>query len=79
LARIGGRDLSQNTFRVMKSCIGYSLASTYSLLGQKTKKNFSSHPLYRVIMRTYTSLSLYHRLLLLHCYDSVCILKQTAD
>ena len=53
LSRIGGMDVAKNICRVMKSCVTYSDASQYILLGQKNKKSFASHPVYQVIVRKY--------------------------
>jgi len=39
----------------MKECMSYPLAARYSLLGQRTKKNFSALPLYRVVVRKYAA------------------------
>ena len=39
---------------MMKACVTKRAACDYTLLGHhKTKKNFSSLPIYRVIMRKY--------------------------
>jgi len=53
LSKIGGHGVASNTYRVMKACVTYGCASNYSLLGQRSKKSFSSLPLYRVIVRKY--------------------------
>jgi hypothetical protein len=62
LCRNGGKELSKAVKKIMECCVTAKTASQYTLLGRKKSRgNFSSLRLYRVIQRkfyTYTTMNL---------------------